>query len=316
MANLSITNVCNKQCVYCFANDTKNEYGKSYMDEHTFDMALAYLKRSGLMQVRLLGGEPTLHPHFIEFVKKSLDNDFSIMLFTNGLMNNKVLEFLATIPTKKISILLNTIHPIENNHSGMERQQHTMRTLGRKVIAGVNLYSAKQELDYLLNYIKEFNLKKEIRLGISHPVLSQNNTFLHPKDYPKIGKNIVEFKYKVKANGIRLGFDCGFVPCMFGSEYFDLLSEELKKAGTCCHPIIDMLSDGSFISCYPLNNLKKLMIHDELDANMLIHSFEIALAPYKDIGIYPYCTSCQLFKSRCNGGCIASRMQRFFTERN
>jgi radical SAM protein with 4Fe4S-binding SPASM domain len=311
MANLSITNVCNKECVYCFAKDTLAEFGKTYTNDVTFDKALDYLERSGLKIVRLLGGEPTLHPGFISFVKKALDRKFNIMVFTNGLISRKILDFLTSIPSDRISILLNTIHPVENNIRGIKRQKETMKTLGNVIIAGVNIYSLGQELEYLLDYVTEFNLKKEIRLGISHSILSRENTFLHPKEYHKIGIKITSFKTEAKKTGISLGFDCGFVPCMFPDDSLELLAVELKKAGTCCHPIIDMLTDGSFIACYPLNNLGKVKIHDQLEARDLIMYFEKKLSAYNEVGIYPYCNTCPMFKNRCNGGCMSYRIQRF-----
>ena len=311
MANLSITNVCNKSCVYCFAKDAKDEYGKLHMSDNIYEKALDYLERSKIKQARLLGGEPTLHPNFTKFVQKALDRNLEIMLFTNGLISDKILDFLADIPENNLSILLNTIHPDENNLQGMKRQQAVMKKLGNTIIPGVNIYSAGQELDYLLEYVIKYNLKKEIRIGISHSVLSQNNVYLHPKEYPKIGYNIAMFKIKAKKYSIFLGFDCGFVPCMFPEEYYDLLSEELKKAGTACHPIIDMLSDGTFISCYPLNNFKKIKLNDKIHAKNLMQSFDKALLPYKNVGIYPHCTSCPLFKNRCNGGCMSFRIQRY-----
>jgi sulfatase maturation enzyme AslB (radical SAM superfamily) len=311
MANLSITNVCNRKCVYCFANDTRNEFGKTLMDDETFEKALEYLRRSDIKQTRLLGGEPTLHPEFIQFIKRALEQDFGISLFTNGLMTEEVSAFLQTIPEGKLSILLNTIHPSENDGPGIERQKEMMKKLGSFTIAGINIYSARQEMDYLLEYVSKYNLKKEIRLGISHSVLSRNNISLHPGDYQKIGHEIVKLKQHAIKEGVSLGFDCGFVPCMFPVESNDLLSEELKKAGTCCHPVIDLLSDGSFIACYPLNNFLKIKINDHLHAKGLIESFEEALMPYNEAGIYPYCTTCPLFKKRCNGGCMSFRIQRF-----
>lgn len=311
MANLSITNVCNKKCVYCFASDTLDEFGKTYMDDETYEKALDYHERSGIKQVRLLGGEPTLHPNFTKFVKMAMNRGFDIMLFSNGLMSDKILEFLTSIPNERLSILLNTIHPLENNVKGTKRQEEVMSHLGKVIIPGINIYSVKQSLDYILEYVMKYNLKKEIRLGISHSVLSQNNVFLHPKEYQKIGYNIALFKMEAKKIGVTLGFDCGFVPCMFPSEYLDLLSEELNKTGNCCHPIIDMLTDGSFIACYPLNDFRKERIHDHLEAKDLIESFEQALSPYKNIGIYPYCTSCPLFNTRCNGGCVSFKIRRY-----
>jgi MoaA/NifB/PqqE/SkfB family radical SAM enzyme len=311
MANLSITNACNKKCAYCFANDTVAELGQSFIDEGTYDKALEYLQRSGLKQVRLLGGEPTLHPGFSSMVKKALDREFSIMLFTNGLMNQETLEYLASLPASRLSILLNTIHPTENNESGAKRQEEVMKRLGKTIIAGVNIYSPEQDLDYLLDHVDKYNLKREIRLGISHPVLSRNNLFLHPKDYVRAGSRIVSLKKKALKKDITLGFDCGFVPCMFPAEETGILASELKKAGNCCHPVIDMLSDGSFIACYPLNNIRKIPINDQLAANTLITKFEETLSRYRGIGIFPYCTSCNLFNTRCNGGCLSYRIRRY-----
>ena len=119
------------------------------------------------------------------------------------------------------------------------------------------------------------------------------------------------FKKEAIKAGVSLGFDCGFVPCMFSNEYYELLSEEMKKTGNCCHPIIDMLTDGSFIACYPLNDFKKVKIHEQLYAKDLIQTFEEILSPYKNVGIYPHCTSCPLFTTRCNGGCNSFKIQRF-----
>jgi len=311
MANLSITNVCNKRCVYCFANDTRKEYGKSFMDDLTYDRALDYIERSGLKQARLLGGEPTTHPKFISYVQKALERNLDIMVFTNGLMSQKVLNFLAQIPAGKLSILLNTIHPNENNPRGISRQKQIMAKLAPSIILGITIYSTIVDLEYLTVYLNEFNLKKEVRLGLAHSVLSQQNRFLHPKNYSIVGRKIARFKEEVDVKGIKVGFDCGFVPCMFPPDSFELLHEELKKAGNCCHPIIDMLSDDTCISCYPLNDLKKIKLHSQLTAPELIEQFEKELRLYNEIGIYPYCRSCPLFKTRCNGGCYSFRIQRY-----
>jgi sulfatase maturation enzyme AslB (radical SAM superfamily) len=311
MANLSITNVCNRSCVYCFAGDTLAELGKTFMSEETYTEALKYLQRSGLTQVRLLGGEPTMHPAFQKFTDKALEMNFDIMLFTNGLITSKTLEYLELIPSGRLSVLLNTINPNDIDTNGIKLQKKLMSRLGIAVIPGVNIYNSKQDLNYLTDYISNYGLKKEIRLGISHSVLSQNNVSLHPKEYHKIGNKIALLKKSVMHEEIVLGFDCGFVPCMFPEDDLSLLSEEIQRAGTCCHPIIDMLTDGCFISCYPLNNLLKIQMTKDINAKKLIDEFNKALLPYGEVGIYQFCTSCQLFKKRCNGGCMSYRIKRY-----
>ena len=313
MANLSITTLCNKTCPYCFAEDSRQPYSKkgAFMSEAVFDAALEYLARSGIDQVRLLGGEPTLHPQFNRMVDKALERGFQLMIFSNGLMPPKVRERLRRIDPGEVVILLNTIHPLEADPRRMRRQQRTMEILGPRVMPGVNIYSRQQELDYLLPYVEQYRLIREIRLGIAHPVLSEANVFLHPKFYKEIGLKILDLLHKARALDIELGFDCGFVPCMFPEAAAEELGELLQRTGSRCHPILDLLPDGNFISCYPLNNLLKLPLQADTHAQQLMETFEEKLAPYRRFGIYDHCAGCPLLQqSYCNGGCTAFKMNR------
>jgi len=281
------------------------------MSLEMFEKALDYISRSGMRQVRLMGGEPTLHPDFQSFVLIALDMDFDIMLFSNGLAEDNISGFLESIPDAKLTVLLNTIHPDEKFTEGIEQQQKFMKKLGSRIIPGVNIFRVGQKLDYLLEYVIQYHLREEVRIGISHSVLSGNNEYLHPKQYQNVGHEIVKFKSKTQEEGISIGFDCGFVPCMFPAAYQNLFAKEFKKAGNGCHPIIDMLSDGTFISCYPLHNLLKVKMNDEIYARDVIRQFNDALSPFSGIGIYPHCTSCFLFRKQCNGGCMSFRIQRY-----
>ncbi|MCB0586590.1 MAG: radical SAM protein [Phaeodactylibacter sp.] len=313
MANLSITTICNKTCPYCFAEDSRTQYDKAnaFMPEETFDRTLEFLERSGIGQVRLLGGEPTIHPDFIKMVDKALERKFHVLIFSNGLMPRKAIERLAKADPETTTILLNTIHPLEEDPKRMKKQQKTMEILGPRVMLGVNIYSRRQELDYLIPYILDYGLIREIRLGVAHAVLSQKNVFLHPKFYREIGQKILSLHRKARQHDIQIGFDCGFVPCMFPEEELEELGPLLEKTGNCCHPILDLLPDGKFISCYPLNNLHTLSLDDNSHAAELTRQFSEKLEAYNNIGIYPHCTSCPLFqRSYCNGGCTAFKMNR------
>lgn len=309
MANLSLTYRCNKQCAYCFAGSTTDT--PAFMSLDLFKSALKYLKRSGINQARLLGGEPTLHPLFINFVNIALDHGLDIMLFTNGLINKKTRDDLKKIPSSSINILLNTIHPNEKNLAGKELQEKTMKELGEKIIVGINIYSESQDLFYLLEYVKKHKLKKEVRLGLAHPMLGKQNAYLHPKQYKKIGDKIIALKVLAAGQGISLTLDCGFVPCMFDNKYHQLLNTELKNSGNCCQPIIDLMPNGYFIACYPLNNFHQIELNEQLAAQALKKQFNKKTAPYNKTGIYPACQNCSLFQGACNGGCLSHKIQRF-----
>jgi MoaA/NifB/PqqE/SkfB family radical SAM enzyme len=276
-----------------------------------FNKTLKYLNRSGINQVRFLGGEPTLHPDFMKYVQIALNSKFKIMLFTNGIVTDKILRFLDKIDNDKINILLNSICPDENNTKGLVQQKKFMQILRQKVTLGVTLYKAGQQINYLIENIYSYRLNKQIRVGISHRALGKQNSYLHPKEYYKIGNQIAQFKKELINLNISLRFDCGFVPCMFSPETLNLFSEELNRYSSNCNPIIDILGNGTVISCYPLGTDIQFQLDNKHSRMEYVKKFEQTYSMYKDIGIYNYCSSCPLFRIKCSGGCLSYKVQRF-----
>mgnify|MGYP003313974964 CR=1 FL=1 len=65
MANIAILNYCNLKCEYCFADDMIQEESTSIIIED-YQRILEFLSRGPQNYVGIIGGEPTLHPEFIE----------------------------------------------------------------------------------------------------------------------------------------------------------------------------------------------------------------------------------------------------------
>ena len=89
MANLIITNYCNAECAFCFAADSRHRMlrnGSHEMDETEFRSWLEFSMSGGNRELRLLGGEPTLHPLFPDFVKVGREAGCSVTVFSNGVM--------------------------------------------------------------------------------------------------------------------------------------------------------------------------------------------------------------------------------------
>ena len=113
MANILITNRCNRKCPFCFAGLRVNIKGKespNYMSRDDVRKVMDFMERSDDRQLRLLGGEPTLHPAFIDIVKEALARDFHVHVFTNGIMSKEKADFLSEIPDEKVSLLVNVAH--------------------------------------------------------------------------------------------------------------------------------------------------------------------------------------------------------------
>ena len=95
LANVDLTNRCNLTCPVCFAN--ANAAGYLYEPDlgqvHTMLKALRDERPVDTRVVQFSGGEPTLHPKFIEILSMARDMGFThVQAATNGLLLNN-LEF-------------------------------------------------------------------------------------------------------------------------------------------------------------------------------------------------------------------------------
>ncbi len=314
MANISITSVCNRSCNYCFAREAYDQYTDlpDYMSVATYGDILNFLDRSGINQVRLLGGEPSLHPQFKVFLQMAMERDKSMLIFSNGHINKDNLKLLSGIPSEVLSMLINISISDKGDIVISEEQKETLILLGDKVMPGLNIYKPNARLDDVIDIITYFNLKKSVRLGLAHPCIHFNNKYLKPDFYGNIGEKIIRFGQKASKKNIKISFDCGIVPCMFNSTYSGNKWPDNKQAGLTCGPVIDILTDGSAIPCYPLAAVsrKKILPEDNLDN--VIAKFKKDLSLYRSAGIYRECSGC-IYKKEglCEGGCLSLTIKRY-----
>jgi coproporphyrinogen III oxidase-like Fe-S oxidoreductase len=314
MANLIITGYCNRNCSYCFASGVRNSdsFKKNEMSLSHFIQNMGLLKNSEVNELRLLGGEPSLHPEFLSFIRHGLDEGFNIHVFSNGLVRKDILSEIAMLPDDKIKFCINSIEP-SNSSNDFIKQEKTLAVLGKKAGLGVNIYHAGQNLNYLIPLIEQHKLSPEIRLGIAHPIVPPDNQYLQPKFYRVIGNQLVQLINDASRKNIRLNFDCGFVPCMFPEEVKNTIKEHFKDIGRRCNPLPDILWDRHAISCFPLIDAIGIIdLNEYRNTKEIISVFLEKLKPFQSTGIFPHCAKCELFNTReCFGGCRAYVINRF-----
>jgi radical SAM protein with 4Fe4S-binding SPASM domain len=319
MANLSITSLCNRRCSYCFARDRGWPYLPDglHMTDDVFLSALDFLQRSGMTQVRLLGGEPTLHPRIREFLEEIKRRGLSALIFSNGLMPESVLDYLEKSEKGRIALLIN-VSLAENPGEERERQRMVLRRLRSKVMLGVNMTSPAVDLSILLEWTLEFQLSPFIRLGLAHPCLGSENESLHPSQYAAVGDRLQNFRKKARQQGISLRYDCGFVPCLFRQTEPDALKEIMAEAQFVCSPIPDILPDGSLIPCYPLGRgFREARIPAEEGAAEVRDRFSRQWQSFRGPGIYRECDNCPFRQAGvCAGGCLAAALKRLRHKKN
>lgn len=313
MANLSISAVCNQDCPYCFAREPWKEAGAPpFISPEAFEQQLDFLDRSGIDQVRLLGGEPTLHPRFSELVERVRRRGKKLLVFTNGLMPPNALDCLAALPVQDCTVLVNCNDPSPDGSPAHERRREVLRRLGPRGKPGFNIYRADFSLDFLRALVMESGCQPAIRLGLAHPILSNGNRWLHPNQYPAAGARIGQFARQAAGNAIRLELDCGFVRCMFSPRDLEALTASGAELGWHCNPILDVSPASQVIACYPLARIGSLPLGPLSEASALRTQFEQMTRPYRQVGIYAECPSCPFLRSgECPGGCLSAAIRRF-----
>lgn len=323
VANLSISTICNQNCAYCFtvdhlvdgnpaaAQDPLTEQG--FMPLDAFQQRVEFLKRSNIQDVRLLGGEPTLHPQFVELINRARAADMRVVVFTNGLVPEKALAALEGLSVDQCTIMVNVNQPSEPGPDNLFHQRReTLRRLGERALPGVNIYRLDCDIDFLLSLIDETDCKRTIRLGMAQPCLTGENRHIHPNQYRAVAVKIVHLARLAAKVGVKLDLDCGFVRCMFSDDDLDALRSAGANVGWKCNPILDVDIGGVVIHCYPLSRLARLPLTSESDAAALRRAFEARARPYRLAGVFKECSICPFKVSgECPGGCLAATIRRF-----
>lgn len=99
-----ITRRCNLKCKYCY-NNSHVDFSKELGKEQIFKL-IDDLYNAGTFEIRLTGGEPTLHPDFFEIVKYINKKDFFLSLGTNGVWSDELTQEVIKSNIRTIIISL------------------------------------------------------------------------------------------------------------------------------------------------------------------------------------------------------------------
>ncbi|MEO8355191.1 MAG: radical SAM protein [Chloroflexota bacterium] len=313
MANLVVTDVCNMKCSFCFAHDYLRK--SSFISLEAFEQRLDFIERSDINEIRLIGGEPSLHPRFPELIALAQQRGKHIVVFSHGLLSERALACLESLPVEECTILINmnaTRTPGQRNTQEQHQRWMTLRRLGQRALLGFNIFEANPQFDFILPLILEANCRRVIRLGLAHPILDGQNEYLHPKQYPMVGHKISQFAKTAAELGVKLELDCGFVRCMFSNDDMETLHQAQADIGWRCNPILDVDLTEQVFHCFPLSGKVHRPFFPDADARNLRALLVEQTRHYRMAGIYKECSTCS-FRQRdeCMGGCLANTMKRF-----
>ena len=116
LLDVSITNRCERQCDFCYRKSQSRGYDMPIED---YAFLLSQAKQCGVQQIAIGGGEPTLHPNFIDILEQTVESG----LIPNYSTNADCLPDEVLIATKKYcgAMAVSIYDNIENYKATIER---------------------------------------------------------------------------------------------------------------------------------------------------------------------------------------------------
>ena len=294
--NLLITTDCNLACDYCFAGSLRQGHVEREMSLPELEQGLSYLDKDQ-HEVRLMGGEPTLHSQYAEILRSLKRRGYRVVVFTNGTCE----QLRQTTPCLPDRVLVN-VNDRDTYSAGQRKHiRENLAALGGRVELGYTITMPVFDLGWHCQLILETGCRPVIRLGLAQPVIGGDNVYLADNDLPEAHAAIARWAMRLAPDGIRLGMDCGFMRCLFSDQ--DI--ENLIRAGTAlrfeCSPAVDLGPGLQAWRCYAFSN--------QIGADWSSFKDEQACRAQfvrQDIALPQRCTDCQHWQSGwCQGGCRA-----------
>jgi hypothetical protein len=275
--------------------------------------AVDFLSRSRVDGISLMGGEPSLHPEFVEFVDYSLQRLKHVTVFTSGVLPASLVRTLGNIvalPANRgrFTIVCNVNSPDITLPAQWQKTQFFLETLGQVVVQSFNIYRTDFDLGFLFSNIARYNLSRQIRLGLAHPIHGQKTECLKPDRFGDVIERVSSFLPQFKAMKTIPVFDCGFPMCAFSDAVLGMFVKASATFHWCCSPVVDIGPDLSVWPCFPLSGYNKQALFDFDSMDDVVKRF-VGLVREETRGVagmYDACDDCEHLERRCTGGCVAN----------
>lgn len=110
---VELTNRCNLACRHCFPG---RHGGRDDLKEQVFEQILSQARGEGFQRISFTGGEPTLHPRFIDFAVRAAQAGYSFGFVTNGRNFADVLSRLDSCDARPDVVAFSLDGATEHSH--------------------------------------------------------------------------------------------------------------------------------------------------------------------------------------------------------
>jgi hypothetical protein len=273
-----------------------------------------FMRRSKISSFRMIGGEPTQHTRFKEVYEIVTKENFTVLIFSNGVIGKDTVDFLSG-QKNLTAILLNIRSPQEYKKKDWEKIMYTLSRLGSRIFLSFRIYRLDFDPRFLFDLIDKYQLVRELNWAIACPSLISRNDYLPLEDHEKAVERMVEYSKECKTRAIRWFSDSGFIWCAFAGGKYERLKENVGfEPEANCIPAIEVTPDLRVIRCFGMasKSRKGLLITDFNNVGEAEDYFSKKSRPFKRIGGLDKCFTCEhIISQKCGGGCMVHILKKF-----
>jgi organic radical activating enzyme len=263
--NILLTTRCNKNCSFCFAKKAMREKPAQDMTLENFQRLICLVKADQTNPiVKLLGGEPTMHPAFPQILTILRREGSRACLISNLLYDSDIVRdsLRQAIADKVIDGCLSNAAELDTeaemrlyarNYKALQ-EAFALYNPNQFVAAGITLSrnkTAAEELTYIERLAQNIEMR-HLRLSLDFQAENQiDKFFINNKEY---GDKLQKIIYKCLDLRVPFSWDCKVYPCLFSDKVFqkDIMgfTPQLRSVCAADGAPFDVFPDLSYIHCY------------------------------------------------------------------
>lgn len=297
-------------CKYCYAEKFAKKIGWKNMVVADFDKLLGWLKALRVSDIVLIGGEPTLHPQFEDFLAVIGKYKIRCRVFTNGLSDVKAFRLLCE--NRYVDEIF--FHYDDNclkygKYNGIRFFENLKYCViqGKHVFLRYNISETNFDYKTVLKASKQY--KAPIGYSISAPSYG-NRCYIPIDEIKEYVSQLRNFVLSAKKEKVKLLLGRPLPLCVF-PEKETLFWQKYAGLKATCKPINDLTFNPDMTTqlCSVLFNTrekKPLMSKDDL--LLTIERLKKTGKKLMETPSKEECTHCKYFPELCQGGCLSYKV--------
>lgn len=319
MPNIMINSYCNLKCPYCFADNEITDCSTKNMSVEDFEKIIEWHKNNDIRVIRIIGGEPTLHPNFIDFLYRILGDSFfeGIHIFTNMTFNEEVKTALIDFSTeKRLSFLPNFNEEcvIGQKYNLVKKNIKIFSDLGCIDTIGINIYKHDYNFEIPLNMALELNIPR-IRWALVTPNFKIDESFNVKKYFNGYFDTLVRFFKMCNERKLENHQDCNSIPmCSFTDKQLrQILSvnPKLFSKELACDVVLDINPQMEAFRCFGLSEDYKMKLNSKIKMESYIDILREETKEIESKLLFDECSSCETYKFNNNKSCACINYRKW-----